>query len=144
MIEGGSIFKQPNEKEFEQVKQLIEDFWLDNEDMKPEQFKVLLDSGKLIAFGRLREHNEATELCTLGVAKDYRCKGYGKEMVKHLINWTKRDVYVVTVIPEFFSKLGFSFIGKYPLPIQKKLENCSANYDVGVPYRAMKWEKIQI
>jgi len=136
-----SEFKQPDEKEFEQVKQLVEDFWLDNENMKSEQFRVLTDNEKVIAFGRLKKHSDAIELCTLGVVSDLRGKGYGRAMVKNLLNKASRDIYVVTVIPNFFAKLGFIFAEIYPDSLQKKVELCTTHYHVGEPYQVMKWEK---
>jgi N-acetylglutamate synthase-like GNAT family acetyltransferase len=135
------VFKQPNEKEFEQVKKLVEEFWLDDTDMQPEQFNVLSDGGKILAFGRLREHTDAAELCTIGVAKDFQKKGLGEKMVKHLLDRSKRDVYLVTVIPGFFTKMGFNCTEKYPDAIKKKVELCTKEYHVDEPYFVMKWEK---
>ena len=68
------VFKQPEIKEFEQVKLLVNDFWLDDTGLQPQQFQVLSDNGKVIAFGRLREHADATELCTMGVAGEFQKK----------------------------------------------------------------------
>ncbi|HTB32427.1 MAG TPA: GNAT family N-acetyltransferase [Bacteroidia bacterium] len=133
-------FKRPDENEFEQVKQLVKDFWLDDADMQPGQFGVLSYNGKVIAFGRLREHADATELCTMGVAKDLQGKGLGDKMVKHLQGIAKRNIYLVTVIPDFFKKTGFKITETYPEPLQKKVERCSADFHVGETYHVMKWE----
>ena len=137
-------FKQPDEKEFEQVKSLVEEFWLDNENLQPQQFRVISDNGKVIAFGRLRENVDATELCSLGVAKDFRGQAFGEKMVKALLEEAKMDVYIVTVIPAFFEKLGFTYEKKYPASMQKKVDLCTTHYHVGEPYRVMKWGKKQI
>jgi N-acetylglutamate synthase-like GNAT family acetyltransferase len=135
------VFKQPEIKEFEQVKQLVNDFWLDDTGLQPQQFQVLSDNGKVIAFGRLREHADATELCTMGVAGEFQKKGFGKEMVNHLLCRAKCDVYLVTVIPDFFKRLGFDFAEQYPDSIQKKIKMCVTDYHVDEPYFVMKWEK---
>jgi len=134
------IFKQPNTSEFEQIKKLVKDFWLDNSDMQPEQFQVLSENAKVVAFGRLREHTDATELCTLGVTKDFQKKGFGEKMVKYLQSIAKRDVYLVTVLPGFFKKMGFAIVDQYPAPLQKKIDICAKNYHVDEPYFVMKWE----
>jgi N-acetylglutamate synthase-like GNAT family acetyltransferase len=135
------VFKQPDEKEFEQVKKLVEDFWLDNANMQTEQFKVLSDKGKVFAFGRLREHADATELCTMGVAKEFQKNGLGEKMVKHLQSIAKRDVYLVTVLPEFFKKQGFLLVKQYPASLQRKIDMCAKDYHVEEQYFVMKWEK---
>jgi len=138
------IFKQPNEKEFEQVKQWVEDFWLDNGNMQPEQFSVLSDNGKVIAFGRLKEHADATELCTMGVAKEFQSKGFGEKMVKHLISQATQDVHLVTIIPKFFANCGFALVENYPVSLQRKIDLCKTHYHVEEPYHVMKWEKKDI
>ena len=130
--------KIPDNLEFTHIQQLVEEFWLDNADMQIQQFRILSENGTLIAFGRLREHTDATELCTLGVAKEFQGKGYGEKMVKELINGAKRDVFLVTVIPGFFLKCGFEFVENYPESLQKKVEMCSTHYHVGETYRVMK------
>ncbi len=137
----GKTVKQPNEEEFEQVKKLAKELWLDMEDLKREQFYVLSDNGNVIAFGRLREHHDSTELCTLGVSTKEQAKGYGIQMVNHLLKQAKRDVHLVTVIPGFFTKQGFNFVEKYPASLQKKVDMCSTHHNVGEIYRVMKWEK---
>lgn len=135
------VFKQPDKGEFEQIKQLVEELWLDNENMQPEQFKVLSDKGKVIAFGRLREYEDSTELCSIGVVKEFQQRKFGTEMVNYLLNLAKRDVYVVTIAPDFFAKFGFKPIEEPPAPIQKKFQRCETEFHVGKPYFAMKWEK---
>ncbi len=134
------VFKQPNEYEFEQVKQLVKEFWLDDLDMQPQQFSVLSDNGKVIAFGRLREHADATELCTMGVTKGFQKMGYGEKMVQHLQSIAKRDVFLVTIIPDFFSQINFKIVNTYPDSLKKKVDRCSADFHVGETYNVMKWE----
>jgi len=132
------VFKQPDKNEFEQVKQLVEEFWLFNENMQPKQFSILSDKGRVIAFGRLIEHSEATELCTMGVAKEFQKKGLGEKMVEHLIRMAKRDVYLVTILPGFFAKSGFKVVQDYPDSLRKKVEICTKEYHVEEPYFVMK------
>jgi N-acetylglutamate synthase-like GNAT family acetyltransferase len=141
MRETEIIIKQPDAKEFEQIKQHVKDLWLDDDSLKPEQFSVIADKGKVIAFGRLREHNDSTELCTLGVVKGSQRKGYGTKIVRHLLAQANRDVFLVTVLPGFFAKLDFDFADKYPDSLQKKVEMCGSHYHVGETYKVMKWKK---
>lgn len=138
------IFKTPDEREFEQIKQLVEELWLDNETMFPEEFRVLSDNGKVIAFGRLREYADVMELCSIGVPVEFQNKKFGTSIVKHLLSRAQRNVYLVTVIPDFFTRFGFERIEKPPAPIERKLQRCNTEFYVGKPYFAMKWEKNKI
>lgn len=135
-------FRQPGEMEFAAVKNYVEKFWLDNENMLREQFHVLLNDDKLAAFGRLRDNPDATELCTLGVLEEYRGKKLGADMVKGLLSVARCDIYVVCVIPGFFRKLGFIPVQDFPPSIQKKRDLCTSHYHVGIPYEVMKWGKV--
>ena len=134
------IIRQPGDKEFEEVKKHVDDFWLDNETMQKEQFRILLYKNKLVGFGRIRKNKDATELCSLGIIKEMRLKGLGKVMVKGLLSEVKGDVYVVCVIPDFFRKAGFTEVAEYPTSIQKKVNLCTADYNVGEPYKVLVYK----
>jgi len=134
------VIKKPNEKEYAQVLQHVEEFWLDDSCMKPEQFSIISDNGKVIAFARIKEYADAVELGTLGVAKEFRGKGFGSKLVNHLLNEAKSDIYVVTTIFKFNANLGFVLTDEYPESIQHKIDTCCKDYHVDEPYFVMKWE----
>jgi len=136
-----TVFQQPSLAQFEEVKKYVEKFWLDNDNMQPEQFRILLDDSKLVAFGRLRKNNDATELCSLGVLEEYRHHGMGSALVKHLLSIASSDVYVVCVIPGFFKKQGFNTVTEFPSSIQKKRDLCVNHYHVGIPYEVMRFSR---
>jgi N-acetylglutamate synthase-like GNAT family acetyltransferase len=133
-----TIIHQPTESEFEQVKKYAKQFNLDDENMERNQFKVLLQDNKLAAFGRLKVHKDAIELCTLGVVEEFRGKKLGETFVRDFIANAKQDIYVVTVIPAFFSKLGFKEVKEYPASIKEKSDRCGNKYHVDESYVAMK------
>lgn len=140
-MKGEVTVRQPDDREFEEVKKLVEDFWLDNNNMLKEQFRILLYKDKLAAFGRIRQNKDATELCTLGVVKELRGKGLGLAMVKALLAGTKGEVYVVCVIPGFFGKAGFKEVSQYPESIKAKVNLCTTHFHVGEEYKVMRWGK---
>jgi N-acetylglutamate synthase-like GNAT family acetyltransferase len=136
-----TIIRQPTESEFERVKKYARQFNLDDENMGIKEFKVLLHDNKLAAFGRLKVHKDATELCTLGVVEEFRGKKLGETFVRDFIANAKQDIYVVTVIPAFFSKMGFKEVKEYPASIKEKTEMCGTKHHVDETYVAMKWTK---
>ncbi len=137
------VIRQPTYSEFDLVKDYVDDFWLDDSNMQIQQFRVLFYKGEITAFGRLRMEGNDTELCTLGVVEKMRGKGFGKAMVKALIEEAKTDVYAVCVIPDFFLKLGFVKVTEYPPLIKRKVDVCTTYYHVGVPYEVMKYKFTQ-
>ena len=133
------LIREPNDLEFEEVKKYVEKFWLDNENMTKEQFKVLLSDNELAAFGRLKTHKDAIELCTVGVVEEYRDRKLGKALAHDFIAGAKQDIYLVTVIPTFFSKMGFKEVKEYPDSIREKADRCGNKYHVDETYVVMKY-----
>jgi N-acetylglutamate synthase-like GNAT family acetyltransferase len=93
-------------EDFLRVKKYISEFCLDDNDLKPEQFLVAKHGAELVGFGRLRSYSGCSELCSLGVVEAYRKKGVGSQLSKTLIRKSNSPLYTVTVIPEFFERLG--------------------------------------
>ncbi|HWY99156.1 MAG TPA: GNAT family N-acetyltransferase [Bacteroidia bacterium] len=134
------LFRQPNDAEFEEVKRHSEEYQLDNENMSKDQFKIILHEGKLAAFGRLKKHNDAMELSTVGVVKEFRGKKLGEAIVRSFADEARQDLYLVTVIPDFFSKMGFKAVKEYPISLQNKCDNCCQKHHPGEVYVVMKKE----
>ena len=133
------IIRQPNEAEFEEVKNHLKKFVLDSSEADKGQFKVLLYNDKLAAFGRLKQRNDGIELCSIGVVEEYRGKKLGETIVKDILATAKTDVYLVTVIPAFFSKLGFNETKEYPASLQNKRENFCEHHHPGDCVSVMKY-----
>lgn len=108
------------------IESLASKMELDQVDLKSEQFLVARDGNQTVGIGRLRtyEGESWVELATVGVLRPYRSKGVAKNIIQALLNSTDRDVYVTTVIPDFFSALGFERIHPYPSQLEKKVDFC--------------------
>ncbi len=134
------VLKIPNETEFNQVCSFIAAFELDNRELKQEQFIIALREKILVGFGRLRKHNDCTELCSLGVVTNYRRQGIGKALVKALIQQEKPNLYLVCIIPNFFIPIGFKTISEnIPDSITDKIDYCTNELFVPEQYVAMKF-----
>ena len=129
--------RKPTDKEFKQIGSFITEFELDNRDLKIEQFIVALRDSQLIGFGRLREHIDCLELCSLGVVKSYRRQGIGKAIVTKLIENFSKNIYLVCIIPDFFIPFGFQKAETFPISIQNKIEYCTSELVVPETYVAM-------
>jgi N-acetylglutamate synthase-like GNAT family acetyltransferase len=126
-----------NENELTRVKDLVSDMSLDNNDLNEEQFIVAKRDDEIFGFGRLRTYNDCQELCTLGVIEPERLRGIGRGLARRLIKKSNKPLYVVTVIPEFFKKLGFTVVDLYPTPIRAKMNYCTDALWVPESYVAM-------
>jgi N-acetylglutamate synthase-like GNAT family acetyltransferase len=131
-------FKQPKLSEFSFIKKYIAAYQLDNRALAATQFIAAFDQNQMLGFGRLRLHTDCTELCSLAVVKPYRRKGIGKNLVKQLIANYQQDIYLVCIIPEFFTPFGFQIVPTYPASIAEKLAYCKSYLVVPQTYVAMQ------
>ena len=133
--------RSPSDKEFSQIVDYIQEFELDSRALQKEQFTAAFRDDELIGFGRLREHADGTELCSLGVVTQYRRQGIGKAIVKELVQRAEQSVYLVCIIPEFFTPLGFEVVTEFPDSICDKLNYCVEELHVPESYVAMLFQK---
>lgn len=103
------------------IREHIESFRLDDEDMDYHQFVVSAEADTVVGFGRIRLHGEVFELGSLGVIERKRNRGVGKMIVEHIIEIFPADeVYVTTDIPGYFERLGFVRVARGPEDLIKK------------------------
>ncbi len=98
---------------------------LDYEGMAADDFWVAARGDRVIGICGLKKHPECQELCSLGVEKNFRKMGVGRQLVRALLQETSGDIYLATVIPEFFEKLGFEEAASIPPSMIKKADWCA-------------------
>ena len=131
----------PGVQEMKLIVRYIKEFMLDDEGLEREQFIIARINNTLVGFGRLRQHPDCVELCTLGVLTEYRGKGIGKKLVEELIKRTSSKLYLVCIIPGFFQKLDFEIVKEVPPSIVRKYEICTTKLKVAEPYYMMRLEE---
>jgi N-acetylglutamate synthase-like GNAT family acetyltransferase len=132
------ILRKPNSGDFQLICDYIREFELDNRDLQPGQFTAAFRNSELVGFGRLRKHIDCIELCSLGVIAPLRRKGIGKAIVNDLIKNLSPKIYLVCIIPEFFSPFGFEITTVYPVSIKSKVNYCSEELVVPETYVVME------
>ena len=133
--------REPTDREFKQICLFITEFELDDRALEKHQFTIALRNGELVGFGRLREHLDCVELCSLGVVASHRRQGIGKAIVAKLLDShgyrNSKNIYLVCIIPDFFEPFGFQSVKEYPISIQHKVEYCTSELVVPETYVAM-------
>ena len=131
---------QPTANEMPVIAGYVKEFVLDDEGMREQQFIISKNNDQVVGFGRLKNHNYFSELCTLGVVTEYRGKGIGKTLVNELIKKAAgKHIYVVCIIPTYFQKFGFEISEQYPDIIKKKYALCTQLFVVEEEYCVMKY-----
>ena len=123
---------------FNAIKSHIQKFELDNRCLEQHEFLVALQHHMILGFGRIREHIDCSELCSLGVIEPERNKGVGTALTKALIKKAEQQLYLVCIIPEFFEPLGFKVCENYPDSLKAKLNYCTNELVVPETYVVMK------
>lgn len=136
-------FRTPSEHEFLQIRNYIHQFELDNRNLKQEEFIAAFRENELVGFGRLREHSDCVELCSLGVVTQHRRQGIGKAIVSELIKKSKSSIHLVCIIPDFFTPFKFQIVKNYPSAIQDKLDYCTQELIVPESYVVMCLIKVK-
>lgn len=116
-------------------------FDLDSNDMNFRDFIVAEDEGRIAGFGRLIERGNVTELGTIGVVEEFRKRDVASKIIKELIDRADKtkDLYLTTLIPEFFEKFGFVIIDTPPpQSMIRKIEYCEGCMKVGCTVMKLK------
>lgn len=135
------ILKTPTDTEFEVVCSYIKKYDLDNRDLQSQQFTVALHNTEIVGFGRLLEHSDSTELCSLGVIENHRKQHIGKALVEELIKRSSKNIHLVCIIPDYFKQFGFQIVQQFPKSIHNKMEYCTKELVVPETYVAMVLER---
>lgn len=130
------LIDTPNDNQYELVLQLAKKMELDLSDIDKNQFKAYIEEGEVKGFARLVKRGSIQELATLGVVRDRRNEGIGRQLIDALTN--EKKVYITTVTPEFFEKLGFKKLENYPEELSNKMKNRKLWEGYGKPYVMLK------
>lgn len=103
------VFVRPAvESDIEKILPYIEQYCLDGENMDNTQFYIADIGCELAGFGRLKCYGEVYELATLGVLENYRGNGIGSKIVQKIIEAVpSNEIWITTIIPNYFKQFGF-------------------------------------
>lgn len=108
-------------EDIEKIRPLIEKLNLDSEDLDCEKFYVFICGGIIAGFGRYKNYGDFYEIATIGVIEGHRNQGIGKALIDKLLNSIPSDeIWLTTIIPEYFLKLGFKISDNIPEPLVAK------------------------
>ena len=115
------------------VEACVRRFRLDDEGLNADQFVVVREAARVVAFGRIKPYTDVYELGCVGVLEEERGRGLGTLIVRDLIRrFPTPDVYITTDLPEWFARFGFAPIADPPAAIAAKLAGICARLRTGV------------
>jgi len=115
------------------IQEMVARLRLDNEDLRPEQFIVVEEGERTVAFGRIKPYRRTFELGCVAVVEVRRGQGIGELVVRELIRrFPQRRVFVTTDIPEYFERLGFVRTTTLPRELSEKIDRVEGKLRSGV------------
>lgn len=89
------------------IRRLAESLGLDYPGLENDRFWVADDGREIAGIVALKRHADCNELVALGVDPLDRKRGLGRKLVQALLDAAPSEVYLATIIPEFFGRFGF-------------------------------------
>jgi N-acetylglutamate synthase-like GNAT family acetyltransferase len=115
------------------IQDMVSRLRLDNEDLRHEQFIVVEEGERTVAFGRIKPYRRTFELGCVAVVDDRRERGLGELVIRELIRrFPQRRVYVTTDIPDYFQRLGFARTRALPRELSEKIGRVEGRLRAGV------------
>jgi amino-acid N-acetyltransferase len=114
-----------SEQDINSIRKLVWSAKLDPTQLRWQQFWVIECDGKLAACGQLRKFEGAQELGSLVVAKDWRDRGLGSYLTKHLIQQATQPLYLECLgkrLAAFYTCFGFAEVSFQELPPSLKFK----------------------
>lgn len=114
------------------IQKLLSTYFLDMEELEPGDFILAEAEGKIRGCAALikseSQGKSFLEIHSIAVHPNFRSKGIGTKLVKHIlatVNEQVCDLYVRTTTPSFFEKMNFTRIGDYEKPfLWEDCKNC--------------------
>jgi N-acetylglutamate synthase-like GNAT family acetyltransferase len=115
------------------IRETVARLHLDGEDLRAEQFIVVEEGDRLVAFGRIKPYRRTFELGGVAVVEDRRNQGIGAFVVRELIRrFPQQRIYITTDIPEYFQRLGFVTTRSLPRELSEKIGRVEGRLRSGV------------
>jgi N-acetylglutamate synthase-like GNAT family acetyltransferase len=92
-------------------------------------FWVAETGNEVVAAAELKDFQACSLLSCVGVREDLQGLDIGRALVEEVVRHARHDVYLYTLVPDFFRKAGFAEAGQAPLDLPPRsiygCQNCS-------------------
>jgi len=111
-------------EDWPKIRALAASLGLDYPGMESDPAWCAEDGGRVVGSVCLMTHPDSLELVALGMDPAFRGRGWGRRLVRALLDETRGDIHLATIIPEFFARNGFVRIETGPPGMAKDPSWC--------------------
>ena len=125
LLPSGYFLRHAMEQDIWPIRKLVFKAKLDPTQLVWQQFWVIASTQEVIACGQLRNFTGAQELGSLVVSSEWRNRGLGTYLAKHLVKQATQPLYIECLgkkLPQFYAPLGFVPISWQDLPKSLKIK----------------------
>lgn len=122
------IFRKMTDGDLDEIMTILTEQDLIYPSLLFDNFWVAADEGKILSVSRLEEFDKFSFLSCVGIKAGHEGRGLTTKLIKELLGRQTRDVYLYTIIPGFFERLGFgvvSAIGELPQRTRFSCDKCN-------------------
>ena len=101
------IFRRSTDTDLSGIEAILRDLDLWCPTVRMKDFWVAEGGGRIVAVARLEEAGSRYFLSALGVIPSFRKQGIASELVERMARETGGEIYLYTIIPGLFERLGF-------------------------------------
>jgi N-acetylglutamate synthase-like GNAT family acetyltransferase len=116
--------RRAQERDAEEILKILKELDLFYPSQSLERFWVAEDKSGIAGIVRLEEFDDYFFLSSLGVKKDKRKKGIAAALLKSILKSANKNIYLYTIVPEFFKKFGFEIADPPPSLPLKDIYGC--------------------
>ncbi len=118
------------ESDLKKIKPYADKFNLDSEGMEANKLYIAERNGNLAGFGRYKNYRNIYEISTVGILENFRGQSAGKIIVNKLIDSAfLEEIWLTTVIPDYFKKFGFEINNNIPRELGLKTLRICAKFN---------------
>jgi len=118
------IIRKAKAEEENQVMAIVTEQDLGYDHLKYDSFWVATDNYEVLSVLRMEEFADFFFISAVGTRTIYQNRGYAGKLITTLLAKGGKDIYLYTIIPDFFARFGFTAISTPPFLPSRSLFAC--------------------
>jgi N-acetylglutamate synthase-like GNAT family acetyltransferase len=114
------LIRKAEQRDHPAILKILKDLDLYYPTLEMKGFWVAEGAGVILGVVQLEEHPDFIYLGSLAVKSEYQGQGIAKRLLNDTLSKLTKNIYLYTIIPEFFAKLGFKVAGRQPAGLPSK------------------------
>lgn len=121
-----AFFRMATQDDAGSIERLLETLELNRPATAIERFVVANEGERIVGMAHVEEAGPALFISSVGVDEAYQGKGIASGLMRHVAAEARRETYLYTIIPQFFTRLGFTAVEPPAFLPPRQLFGCDA------------------